>query len=381
MSRYQYRAVDPRGKIVTGETSAVTTSQAIAKLEQQGLQVQSISLIDVSKEHFDSLSPAQQQAIEQLRVQAVRNAQAWSQPMLAFSQEIKSRQLSSALLKLSAKLQQVTHVEQLARDQDTAEIMPFVIKEPVASSATDGWLAKFSQQNSRRDFLYPLVSVILLSLILAGIATWIVPVFQQMFNEFSLNLPLPTRLVFAVSHWIYPNALLSLAVLTVVVWLLVLTVRTLRTSRRVIQHFPILTSGDRAGLKAIGVLAQNTAELADMQYPQTQALRLAAEGCNHSGYQAIALRLADEIETAGQPHSSQTRTTMPPLLLDALSTETVNVAALRMIGQMYRDREQYRSRQWIMTLSQLIIVGTGLIVGFVVFALFMPLIKMVTSLA
>jgi type II secretory pathway component PulF len=386
MSRYQYRAVDGRGNIVDGETTATSTGQAIAQLERQGLQVQSISFIDSSLEHLESLTSEEQNSVVRIRQHAVHNAQLWSAPLLALSQEVKSRWLANFLSKLSRKLRDATSIEQLAGDSETAEVLPFVIKDLDSTSESDSWLMKLTQQlESRRKhvraLLYPIVSIVFLSVILVAGAIWIIPTFRQMFDEFGLTLPAPTKLVFTVSNWIYPHTLRTFVVLAVFIGAVIAIVGLIRRSVWLLQHFPALTSGSRSGLRAMGLISQNAAELVQLQYPLAQALRMAAQGCNHFGYRAIVARLADEVETAGAPHSAQTKCTLPPLLLGTLSSGTADVNALRRIGAIYRDRERDGSRQFAIILSQLTVAAAGLIIGLVIIALFMPLVRLVTALA
>jgi type II secretory pathway component PulF len=329
-------------------------------------------------------SVEERQDVTELRNRAVMNARAWAQPLAALSREMKSPWIAKTLARLATKLESTTSIEQLARDRSTAEVLTFVLKE-LDSDQTVNWLLRLTRQlevrrQHRIQLLYPIVSMCLIGLVLIFGAVWIVPPHSELWAEFGLQLSGPQRILVSFSESIYPHSHRAIAVVALSIISISALVFGLKRFVGLQLRVPILIAGSSASLKSVGVVCQNAAELMQLEFSKTQALKLAAQGCGHGCYEVVVHRLCDELKSQGNPNTPISKCILPPLLLSAICSELSDPVTLSRIGQIYRDRAQIGASQSALVWSNLTIIAAGCIVGFIVVALYTPLIATLSTL-
>lgn len=387
MSQFQYRATNDRGQVVEGKLLANSTKNAVTQLERMGLKLENLQRLPIELDAMQVCDPEQRARFETLRSRAVHNAQQWSAPMKALADEIGSREIAHTLRRTALRLSQVNRVDELCQYSETARVFPFVIHEldSSANAQSESWLERLAKdiqakKQFRRELMVPLITFgFFLSLIVVG-AIWIVPIFKDMFDEFGLTLAPPTKLLFTISGWIYPHYLRSLTVLTAAAILFWLIWNANNKYDWTSRFLPRLVSGSRSNLRNVAYLALSLVEFRRLGYPIPQAMLLAIEGCP-SVYLKKQVESFAVTELNGRPTNLESLRLLPATLIALLYSDPDNIQALNVLGNLYTDRERVSSSRLPFILSNLIILAMGLIVGFVVFALFLPQVKMVTSLA
>jgi type IV pilus assembly protein PilC len=385
MSRFGYKATDRDGNASEGELFADSTRQAIQQLEARGLRVDSISEVDSSRLAWNALTAEEQQAIVAARARTLENVRSWSEPIAAMAQEVESARLAKKLQSVAGKLANASNLEQIASDRQASQLMSLAVQDIHSKDSAIDWLSDLTiELESRRVFWravwYPVLLTLLSTVILFFLAIVVIPIFKEMYREFGLRLPPVTTLVIAISDAIYPNYVNTFVTVGLTVSAFIVLIVSLKRSRLLLKYFPSVFTGSSSGLRALGTITCNAAELVANRYPVYAALRQAARGCDHHFYRRVFLDVADELESGKPPLDSSQRQFIPPLLMSQLACGFEDRLLSRRIGKVYIERGRHSSQKVLMIFSHFTILALGLATGFVVIALFSPLLKLVSLL-
>lgn len=229
-----------------------------------------------------------------------------------------------------------------ARREDDQRLIPELLDaaERPRSAVSHGWAA----------LAYPLIVIGMAILVMTLLSTLVVPMFSSMFEEFGLELPMATRAVISLAQFlatIWGPVLVAAALIAVGRWLMI-------------------TRSPR-GARAAETFTRSLALLAEAEMPHGDAIDLAAA--------AARVRPA----TARVPAR---RGPMTAAAAEALTYEPQAAGVLlRAIADCHGDRGRggLSATQWL--IGPVAIGVVGIFVGFVVIALFMPLISLVSALS
>ncbi len=325
------------------------------------------------------------------------------------------------LIQLSDRVAFVDDAEVVVRDARLLELfLPLAMAQPELSQSEERTrqceverrvfqvLQRQATQSRAKTerwgvLVYPLLVLVLSTLVLAFISIAITPVFEQMFLEFGLVIPAPTRLVISISHimqsvWFW--LLFAVLLLLLVVMLGMRAANSLRW---------LITGGVDSWFSAgystrhsLGDLAWHTALLIELGQGVETSMEIAGAASRKAALRRESPNLARRLGLANPapnpPHSPPHSPLATPQEQSATSwclgvpchllTHALNIrqddilqsAMLREIASLYWDREQTKA-VWI--LSWLQPVGTlmvSMVVGFIVLALFMPLVELISGL-
>ena len=325
------------------------------------------------------------------------------------------------LIQLSDRVAFVDDAEVVVRDARLLELfLPLAMAQPELSQSEERTrqceverrvfqvLQRQATQSRAKTerwgvLVYPLLVLVLSTLVLAFISIAITPVFEQMFLEFGLVIPAPTRLVISISHimqsvWFW--LLFAVLLLLLVVMLGMRAANSLRW---------LITGGVDSWFSAgystrhsLGDLAWHTALLIELGQGVETSVEIAGAANRKAALRRESTKLARRLGLANPapnpPHSPPHSPLATPQEQSATSwclgvpchllTHALNIrqddilqsAMLREIASLYWDREQTKA-VWI--LSWLQPVGTlmvSMVVGFIVLALFMPLVELISGL-
>jgi type IV pilus assembly protein PilC len=227
--------------------------------------------------------------------------------------------------------------------------------------------------------------VIIALVIFVFMCVFIVPTFGQMFEEFGLSLPAPTLVIVAISDELRFRPVQSLITVALIAIALYAAVRLWIHFALSTRLFGFFTAGNSAGVSAMSSLTRRLAELLSIDVPLTDALCLAGQGCGHYHYRAVAEQLARHVHGGGVPLSHcAVAHSLPANVIYALEAGKdgrPNVALLRELSAMYGDRAAQRIDWSSGAIGPIAIVVLGITVGFIVIALFLPLVTLISSIS
>ena len=388
MPKYQYEALAGDGELVSGEITADRVSDAIAQLESQGLQVESIRAI-VSVPDSSATKKAFYDRIDQ----ALQNRDSLIPALEALADEMPNRDASRDVRQFANELRSGATAEQFIRRDSTAAWLPLVVRGLESSSAADRYRQLMddatresdNRKRLRRVLAYPLFLLAFGGAILISLVLLVVPVFAKMFSEFGLELPAPTRLLIWISRQLTFSPLQSILVIALIFGLIVALGRLWIRLSLSTSLLGIFTSGNSANVAAMAKFTGSLAELISIEAPLPEALRIAGRACDHRHFRVMSERMANELEVPGtRIRETSVAHNFPSTMRYALGNGRncpPNVPLLRELSRMYSDRARERSDWSTSILGPISLIVLGLVIGFVIISLFMPLVSMITSLA
>lgn len=388
MPNYQYEAIAGDGEFVTGEITAPRVSDAIAQLEAQGLQVESIRALVTTPD-----SSATKKAFYDRIDQALQTREKLIPALEALADEMPNRNASRDVRQFTKELKSGVTAEQFVKRDSMVAWLPLVIRGLESGSAADRYrqlMGDATREGDNRRRLrtvlaYPLFLLMFGGIILMLLVLFVVPVFAKMFAEFGLRLPAPTRLLFWISDQLSHYSLRSMLVVALFFGLLIILCRLwirLSLSTSILGMF---TAGNSANVTAMAKFTGSLAELISIEAPLPEALRIAGRACDHRHFRIMAERMANELEIPGKRFRDNSAAhNFPATMRHALGNGrscAPNVPLLRELSRMYSDRARERVNWSTNILGPISLIVLGLVIGFAIIALFMPLVSMVTSLS
>src|SRR5262249_35731032 len=246
-----------------------------------------------------------------------------------------------------------------------------------------------SQSLKRRvtgAMIYPCVVILVAVCILTFIMLYIIPKFEKIFKDFNMKLPEITEWLMATSRW-FGTYLYVLPLFPLSFWLLLKLIRLSRTGAyaldRVYLWIPIL--GLIMEKTIVARTMRTLGTLVASGVPILEALSIVRETCTNAVFERAYQRVYESIregDTIAQPLKESR-------LVDDMVVNMVVVGdeagvldtILYKIADVYDEEVDVLVEGLISLLEPLMIVVLGLIIGTIVIALFMPLIKLLEGLS
>lgn len=233
--------------------------------------------------------------------------------------------------------------------------------------------------------VYPVVVIVVACAIVGGIMYWIIPKFEEIFTDFGVPLPAPTKILIAISHWVV-NYWYLIPAIPFAIWLFFKIVRKNRTGAyildRITLKLPVI--GSIASKSAVSRMARTLGTLIASGVPILEALTIARDTAGNEVFR----RAFDHIHASIREGESMAVPLKETRIVDDLVVNMVDVGEetgaldnmLYKVADVYEEEVTVLVESLVSILEPIMVVVLGLIVGFIVFALFMPLIALLQSL-
>jgi type IV pilus assembly protein PilC len=229
---------------------------------------------------------------------------------------------------------------------------------------------------------YPVISLVLILAITTALVVFIVPEFQAIFEQLGAKLlPAPTRFLLTVSNVVRGHALALIAVAVIGAVSFALYIRTRPGQRQwhwFLLHVPVF--GLLFRKVAISRFSRTFATLIQSGVPMLGALDIVAATSGNVLLEAAVLKAKEAVtrgETLGDPLAA-TRV-FPPMVTRMISIGEKTGALeklLMKIGEFYDQEVRAMVKALTSLIEPLLISAMGLIVGFIVVAIFLPIIQL-----
>lgn len=202
-----------------------------------------------------------------------------------------------------------------------------MIKAGEAGGALEVILRRLSEFLDRSESLkakvkgamiYPVVVVLVAVLILVFIMIKIVPVFQKMFEEFGLKLPLPTEILINLSKWIVKDGWWSMPLIPVILFVLVKILRKFKHGRMGWDLFwlklPII--GMLTEKNIMARTSRTLGTLVASGVPILEALNITRETATNAMFERMYGKVSDAIregETIAKPMGANAKPGFHPV--------------------------------------------------------------------
>ncbi len=234
--------------------------------------------------------------------------------------------------------------------------------------------------------MYPVVVVLVAVSILTFIMIYIIPKFEKIFKDFNMDLPDMTKVLIACSQWV-SKYWYVLPLFPLCFWLLIKLIRLSKTGNyavdKCILYIPVV-----GGLIEKTIVAQTTRTLGTLVasgVPILEALSIVKETCTNAVFERMYQRVYESIregDTIAQPlKESKLVDDMVVNMVD-VGEETGDLdSMLYKIADVYDEEVEVMVEGLIKLIEPLLIVFLGVVIGGIVIALFLPLIKLLEGLS
>ena len=228
---------------------------------------------------------------------------------------------------------------------------------------------------------YPVISLVLILSITIGLVVGVVPQFQAIFEQLgSKSLPAPTLLLLKVSEVLRSHFLALVGVLAVAAFSFLLYIRTGPGQRQwhwFLLHLPVF--GPLFRKVAISRFSRTFATLIQSGVPMLGALDIVAATAGNVVVEAAVLKAKEAVtrgETLGEPLAV---TRVFPAMVTRMISIGEKTGALEKllmkIGEFYDQEVRAMVKALTSLIEPLMIAVMGCIVGFIVLAIFLPIIQ------
>ena len=242
--------------------------------------------------------------------------------------------------------------------------------------------------------IYPTVVVIIAVGIVTGIMYFVIPKFEEIFADFEIELPGLTNFLIKASSWVAGNQPEQLvpgwSVIVASPFILVVLLKMLRKTNfgRAMLDWMILK------IPVVGVLVEKTTvarftrtlgTLVSAGVPILEAINITRDTCGNWVFERALQRVHDSIRE-GESFSAPLRESK---VCDGIVVNMIDVGEetgdldvmLMKIADNYDEEVDVAVQSLLSLVEPLLVVVLGSIVGGIVLALFMPLVKMIQSVS
>jgi type IV pilus assembly protein PilC len=416
MPSFKFEALDTTGAEVKDAVSALSEEEAQQKIKQMGYFVTKITEVADGKKKKDKAKAAGQQRKKKgktFTLGGVSNKQLCTftrqfstlqdagLPVLR-SLKILEHQMKPGVLK-NALMDVVDDVESGSTLSEAFGKHPKcfdrlyvnMIKAGEAGGALEVIMKRLADFKEKAQTLkrrvtgamvYPIAVITVATGILCFIMVWIIPKFEKIFADFKITLPTMTLALMAVSKWFY-RYWYVIPLFPLAMWLLIKLIRLNRTGNYILDRLylfiPIM--GQLIEKVTIARTTRTLGTLVSSGVPILEALSIVRETTTNAVFERMYTRVYESIregETISQPlKESRLVDDMVVNMID-VGEETGELdTMLAKIADVYDEEVNVLVESLLSLLEPIMIVFLGLIVGSIVIALFLPMIKLLETLS
>ncbi len=241
--------------------------------------------------------------------------------------------------------------------------------------------------------VYPIVVVVVASAILTGIMLFIIPKFEEIFTDFEIELPALTQGLINTSRWVagtnpgqeIPGWYFIVFGLPVL-WIAFKLVRKTPPGKAVVDVLLLWTPvvGKLIKKTIIARFTRTMGTLISAGVPILEAVTITAQTSGNYVYEKALMKVHDSIRE-GESFATPLREskTCDPIVVNMIDVgeETGEMDAMLLkIADNYDEEVDVAVASLVSLLEPIMVVVLGVMVGTIVVAMFLPMIKMLESL-
>ena len=256
-----------------------------------------------------------------------------------------------------------------------------------------GRLADFMEKAARLKkkiigaMIYPVAVILIASAIVLGIMVFVIPAFKEIFEDFGVELPTATQILISTADflafqngWIY---VVCAPFAIVILWKLIRLSKGGRYGTDLfLLKIPII--GQIVGKGTIARFTRTLGTLISAGVPILDAINITKETCGNEVFERALVKVHDAIRE-GESMADPLRAAR---IVDTIVVNMVDVGEetgdldkmLVKVADNYDNDVDVLVSSLVSILEPVMVVVLGGIVGFIVVALFMPMISLVQSL-
>jgi len=405
MPRYQYNAINQNQQPVSGELEADSLQSAEEQLSQEGLVEITLQMVTAANQSPGGKSDREaadvvfsDDNVEELGEAFAAMTRA-GLPLEAglrmMAEEHPSPRISRALLSLSEQLEAGKSRDEIsaASSQQFPPVLRELFQLKLSPEEFSSLLSRYFSitqaglQTYRKiwsGLLYSQIILFSIVISLSYIMLGIIPKFKEIFVGFDTELPDITVMIITLSDYISRHGRWLVYLLASLLIIHLFGNRFVkRLAQQMSYHVPF--SGKAFRNTTLATFCRLLAELVERQVPLDVAVKVAASGSGNLQLEEESLQIARELKQ-GASFSDAARSCLaipkPLLLTFRWSNQTDEFPeSLKANGELYAVQAENGADLLPIVLEPFLLFATAFTVGFVVMALFLPLIKLLNDLS
>jgi type IV pilus assembly protein PilC len=234
--------------------------------------------------------------------------------------------------------------------------------------------------------IYPTAVISFACLIVAGIMIVVIPKFKKIFQDFNTKLPGPTVLLMGISDFFVGGGWILILGIPLFVVLLSKLVKQSAAGRYAVDNIKLTIPivGKILGKTAVARFSRTLGTLLAAGVPILEALNITGDTSGNEVY-GRAMRQVHDAIREGESFATPLRQTkvVEPMVVNMIDVgeETGDLDKMLMkVADNYDDEVEALVAGLVSLLEPVLVIFLGVIVGFIVVSLFMPLVALIQSL-
>jgi type IV pilus assembly protein PilC len=234
--------------------------------------------------------------------------------------------------------------------------------------------------------MYPAAVISFALLIVTGILIWVIPSFQTIFREMRSDLPGMTKTLLGASEWMKSTGWMYIVGAPIAIILLLRLLRSSTGGRYFIDsvklHVPIL--GRIVGKTSVARFSRTLGTLLSAGVPILDAITITSDTSGNEVY-ARALRKVRDGIREGESFAEPLRQAriVDPMVVNMIDVgeETGELDKMLIkVADTYDDEVETLVASMVSLLEPVMVITLGLIVGFIVVSMFMPMVGLLSQM-
>jgi type IV pilus assembly protein PilC len=406
MPEYLYVAADKSGKKIEGKMVATNEGELRMVLRGQGLRPvkikrPSVAELDLNAFIGEFLGTADRvppetimNFIKQLHVM-INSGVPLVQALELFLDQESNLMMKKILLNTQEKVKSGTFLWEAFSVYPNIFEKVFIslIRAGEGSGTLDTMLmrcGKYMENNYRMkkmiksSMMYPvIVLVVSLGVILLMLGL-VIPKFEEMITSSGGELPLPTRMVLDLSHFVTSNALAIAAFLSISGYLVHLYAKSAE-GRVVLQRLMLSVPmfGDLIQKSGVARFARTMSTLISSGVPMVDSLEISKNASDHVAFEDAIGQMKKEIELGSTVSTAMFKQKLFPKMATQMISVGENTGSidkmLERVADFYEEEVSNTIQGMMKLIEPLMLVVLGAIVGGLLIAMYLPIFQMAGS--
>ncbi|MDE2028481.1 MAG: type II secretion system F family protein, partial [Candidatus Omnitrophica bacterium] len=239
------------------------------------------------------------------------------------------------------------------------------------------------RQKVRGAMIYPAVVMSMAMIITTGLLIYVVPTFAQIYSSLGANLPVLTQVLIDVSNALQHNFILIAAAIGLAIFLLVKYRKTpaghLQTDRFLLK-VPVF--GELFCKVSVSRFCRTLATLSQSGVPILESLDIVGKTCGNKVIEILVEDVKASVKEGESISGPLSKSTAFPLMV----TRMISIGEksgqldkmLSKVAEFYDEQVDTAVESLTKLIEPFIIAFLGIVVGFIVIALFLPILTLVT---
>jgi type II secretory pathway component PulF len=402
MIQFRYIAKDAHGTRHEGEMSADSEDAAREQLRRRGLQAVDIDVVEKQRERPASrLRPKEAEDVVITVAELSNSELPLADGLRAAAAEATSSRVARALRQIAADVEQGFALESVMTKR--SDFLPPHVRGLVAAAAKSGRLGLalddlVEHHRSAREvwsqvlgaIAYPLLVLGMTLFVLAFLPIFIIPEFKKMFSEFGLELPAITTAVIRFSDailWLGHGSGVWIGLVFGAFFLVMIALGSFGLGTPAMRRFAITMPmvGPIWQWSGAAAFSRLLATMLEYDIPLPDALRLARDGVRDPEVRQVATQFAQGVENGSTLSDLMTETNRLPASITPFvrwGERTGKLPdALHSVADMLLLRVRMRTLLLRSVAPPVMFIIVGLLVGFMIVSLFLPLVSLIQGLS